>query len=180
MGKSSFSLEVTGMEELFRAFDQAPKKAKKAAKQGMYKGAGIIADALTKEVNAIKTAPFKYAKDGKKRLASPEEKEMVQQASRGISKFRDSEIEIQTSIGFQNAGYAPIVWNHANSGKRTNYKNKSGESVKPVAVVANTINSGNSFMVKQPFARKAFKQNEKAATAAIESTITKELEELFE
>lgn len=177
MGKP-FSIEITGLDELVRALDKAPKKANKIAKQGLYEGAGAMADALTKEINSIATEPFKYAKKGKKRMPSPEEKAILEKARHGVKRFKDIAIEVSTSVGFQQSGYAPITWNHARSGKRIKYKTTSGKSVKPIAVIANSINHGTSFMTKQPFARKAFEQNEGAATAAIEKGIESRLDEL--
>ena len=68
---------------------------------------------------------------------------------------------IQTSIGFDNSGYA----------------NMAGKTV-PVPLIANSINHGTSFMQKQPFLRKAFSQNQGAAVAAIEAGIKAREDEL--
>lgn len=55
---------------------------------------------------------------------------------------------------------------------------KGAQNRKPVGVIANAINSGTSFMQKQPFMRKAFSRSEKAATAVIEEEIRKRIEEI--
>ena len=68
---------------------------------------------------------------------------------------------IQTSVGLQNAGYAQI-----------------GSKTKPIPQIANAINSGTSFMQKQPFFRKAFSQKQGAAEAAIEAGIKAREDEL--
>lgn len=159
MGK--WSIEVTGMTELFRALEKAGEKADKIAAESLYEGAGVVADAVSKEINSIKTEPFKYAKDGKRRKPSPEEKEIVKKAKHGIAKFKKVPGSVKTSIGFQNAGYA----------------NLKGKSV-PVAKIANSINSGTSFMTAQPFFRKAKSQNEAKAEQTIENGIIKRLDEL--
>ena len=162
MAKGSFSIEITGMDELFRVFEKASKESEKIASEALYEGAGIVADAVSKEINSIKTEPFKYAKDGKKRKPSPEEKEIIKKARHGVAKFKKNGIDVTTSVGFQNAGYAKL----------------KGKTV-PVAVIANTINSGTSFMPPQPFLRKAFKQNEGKAQTTIENIINKKTEELL-
>lgn len=187
----NWSVEVKGMDELAAAFIKLPEKARDISSKALYEGAGIVADALTREINGIKTAPFKYTK-GARRLPSPEEKAIVTNARRGISKFKKGKSNVSTSVGFQKSGYGAITWNHAKTvgGSRTKYKLtkrgnvrkagtvKRGQSVKPVAVIANAINSGTSFMQPQPFARKAFSQSAGAAAAAIEAGIAARLDEL--
>ena len=182
------------MQELRHAMEQLPEKAAEVAALGLYDGAGVMADSVSRAVHGIATEPFKYAKGGQKRKPSPEEKAMVAGANHGISKFRKNGLNVQTSVGFKGTGYAKITWNHAKSGGRTKYKvgyggkatrsqsqegKSSGVSAKPVEVIVNAINSGTSFMEKQPFLRKAFKQNQRAAEAAIEAGI-KAHEELLD
>ena len=189
---ATFSFQVDGMQELFQKMKKAEDKALGIAARGLYEGAGIVADAVSREVRGISTAPFKYAKDGK-RKPSPEEKAIVANASHGVAKFRKSGIRVDTSVGFNTYGYTRITWNHAKSEGRTKYKmgyngkarkaqvtegKSSGVSVKPVGVIVNSINSGTSFMEKQPFMRKAFSKSKSAATAAIEAGIKARLDEL--
>lgn len=189
---ATFSFQVDGMQELFQKMKKAEDKALGIAALGLYEGAGIVADAVSREVRGISTAPFKYAKDGK-RKPSPEEKAIVANASHGVAKFRKSGIRVDTSVGFNTFGYTRITWNHARSEGRTKYKmgyngkarkaqvtegKSSGVSVKPVGVIVNSINSGTSFMEKQPFMRKAFSKSKSAATAAIEAGIKARLDEL--
>ena len=187
----SFSFEVEGMDELIQTMEKLPQKARKIAAEGLYEGAGVVADQVSAAVQGIATAPFKYAKGGTKRLPSPEEKAILMNARHGVAKFRNNGLRIDTSVGYQNSGYGAITWNHAKTfgGSRTKYKLGSsgkmvhasqgtGQSMKPVPLIANSINSGTSFMVKQPFLRKAFSKSKGAATAAIESGIESRLDEL--
>ena len=73
---ATFTFRVDGMNELFSAMKKAGDKALGVAAQGLYEGAGLIADAVSKEVHGISTEPFKYASGGNKRKPSPEEKEI--------------------------------------------------------------------------------------------------------
>ena len=185
-----FSFQVEGMDELIHAMEKLPEKARKIAAEGLYEGAGVVADQVGAAVRGIATAPFKYAKGGTKRLPSPEEKAILMNAPHGVAKFKNNGLRIDTSVGYQNSGYAAINWNHAKtSASRTKYKmgangkmvhasQGTGKSTKPVPLIANSINSGTSFMVKQPFLRKAFSQSKGAATAAIEGGIKSRLDEL--
>ena len=156
-----FSIEIQGMDELLRKMDKLPGTAEKVAAEALYEGAGVMADAVSRSVDSIMTEPFKYAKGGKKRKASPEEKAILKAAKKGIAKFRKNGLSVQTSIGMQNAGYAQL-----------------GKKTKPIPLIANSINSGTSFMQKQPFLRRAFSQHKAAATAAIENGIKKREKEL--
>ena len=157
----AFSFEVTGLNELVTKMNQLNGEALHIAAEGLYEGAGVVADAVSSAVNGIATEKFKYAAGGKKRKPSPEEKALLTSAKKGVAKFRSTGTEVQTSVGMQNAGYGNI----------------NGKS-KPVPQIANAINSGTSFMQKQPFMRKAFSQSKGAATGKIESAIRERLEKL--
>lgn len=149
-----FSLQVDGLKELAKKLDKLPEKAADVAALALYDGAGVVADTVSREVQGISTEPFRYAAGGRKRKASPEEKAILQQAPKGVAKFKRNGVTVQTSVGMQNAGYAQL----------------NGKTV-PIPKIANAINSGTSFREKQPFLRKAFTQSRKAAEAAIEAGI---------
>ena len=183
----AWSFQVSGMEELVARMEELPVKARDVASLGLYEGAGVVADAVSREMQGISTAPFKYAKGGRKRLPSPEEKAMLEQARHGVAKFRKSRSKVDTSVGFQKSGYAAITWNHAKtSASRTKYKKGSGgrmvhasegsgASVKPIPLIINSIEAGTSFMQAQPFLQRAMQQCAGEAAAAIESGIESRL-----
>ena len=149
-----FSIQVEGMNELIRSMEKLPEKAAKVAAEALYEGAGVVADKVSGAVQGIRTEPFKYASGGRTRKPSPEEKALVAGAKHGIAKFRKNGVSVQTSVGLQNAGYGTI------NGK-----------TKPIPQIANAINSGTSFMQRQPFMTKAFSQSKGPAQAAIEGAI---------
>lgn len=197
---ATFRVEVSGMQELFQKLKEAEDKSLGIAAMGLYEGAGIVADAVGREMRGISTEPFKYAKDGRKRKPSPEEKAaLLDSGAYGVAKFKKRLGVVETSVGFNSAGYANVNFNHMSSKGRTNYKAKyfkGHESMttstlkfagvyerglqnqKPIGVIANAINSGTSFMTKQPFIRKAFQKSKAAAVAAIEDGIRARLKEL--
>ena len=90
-----FSIQVTGMEDVIRKLDKIGEKAQEVAAQGLYEGAGVMADSISSAINGIATEPFKYAKGGRQRKPSPEEKALLAQAKHGVAKFRKSGIDIQ-------------------------------------------------------------------------------------
>ncbi len=189
-----YRVTTEGMDDLSRMLDSLGNAAQGVAAAALFEGAGIMADAVSQAVHGIATEPFKYAKGGKKRKPSPEEKAVLLGAgSAGISKFRKNGLTVDTSVGFNNAGYAAVSWNHMHRSARTNYKHNAektavtpaymksakGGNAKPIAVIANAINSGTSFMDKQPFFRKAVSQAKGRALSRIESEAQRLADEII-
>ena len=186
-----YHLEAVGLKEVGAMLDELGESAKYVASMSLYEGARVIADAVTAEAKTIETEPFHYAAVNgvTYRLPSPEEKEIVtNDGAMGIAKFSDYGHGVDTSIGYNGSGYAPVNWNHMSSRARTNYKAQSFkgkanmstrtlkaagvykrhvQNMKPIGVIANAINSGTSFMHKDPFMRRAYRKGEQKAIEAI-------------
>ena len=199
----SYRFKSEGVNELMKTLAEVSDKAEFIASMALYDGAGVMVKAIEKEANSIKTAPFKYAAGGEQRLPSPEEKEIVTSAGAyGIASFHKRLGSVDTSVGYNGSGYAPVNWNHMSSSVRTNYKAQSFkgydnmttstlkfagvykrgvQNTKPIGVIANSINSGTSFMKKQPFMRRAVTKAAPEAERAIiekgESLIGKIIQE---
>lgn len=157
-------MKVDGMEEISEMLNQLDVQAQSVASQALYEGAGLMADELQKSVKTIRTAQFKWASRtrGETRLPSPEEKEIVEKAAAGIAKFKKNGTEVDTAVGFQNAGYADL----------------NGKTV-PIPVIVNAINSGTSFMKKQPFVRKTKTAAGPKASAKMKETVENAWSRLF-
>ena len=153
-----YQMKVDGMEEISRQLEQMAERAPAVAAKALYDGAGIMAEELNKGAASIRTAPFQYAGTGT-RLPSPEEKEIVMAAAAGIAKFNKNGTEIDTSVGFRNSGYAELA----------------GKMV-PIPKIVNAINSGTSFMQKQPFVRKSARTATPKALKAMRDCIEAEFE----
>lgn len=188
----AYTMKTDGMDDLTQMLDRLGNAAQGVASKGLYEGAGVMADAVSRAVEGIATEPFQYAAGSQKRKPSPEEKAMLMTAQRGVAKFQKNGLSVDTSVGI-GTGYGRITWNHAKSGLRTKYKigyggkarrsqsvegKSSGISAKPVEVIANAIESGTSFMQKQPFFRNAVRKTQRTATSAIENGINKAIEEM--
>ena len=154
-----YQMKIDGMAEISELLDKMDKAAPGVAAQALYDGAGLMADEIRRGAESIKTAPFRYANGGETRLPSPEEKEIVVAAGAGIAKFDKNGTEVNTSVGYRASGYADL------KGKK-----------KPIPLIVNSINSGTSFMQKQPFVRKAASSGAPKAMAAMKAKI----EEAFE
>ena len=211
-----YRFKSEGVEDVMKIVADLGDKAEFIAAQALFEGAGEMADAVTAEAKKIRTAPFHYvAVPGAiTRMPSPEEKQiLLDSGAMGISKFRKTLGAIDTSVGYNGAGYAPVNWNHMRSSARTNYKavklkghevnassflqalrrsggsneygisadiGKGAQNMKPIGVIANAINSGTSFMKKQPFIRKGFKKGTKKAEAAIISRAESLINQIIE
>ncbi|MBO7363758.1 MAG: hypothetical protein J6U26_00270 [Lachnospiraceae bacterium] len=152
------TLDMKGITDLENKLKRMGEGARGIAAHGLYDGVGVMADELKNQAEGIQTEDFHYTVFGT-RLPSPEEKEIVTKAGAGIARFKTNGSEVNTSVGYRNAGYDMLA------GRR-----------KPIPKIVNAINSGTRFMKKQPFVRKAAT---KGATKA-ESAIIKSIEERFD
>ena len=154
------TMRTVGLDEVMNKIAKLNKDAGKVAAEALYEGAGIIADAFASAANSIRTEPFVYKKA--KRLPSPEEKAAIV-GKTGIAKFNANGSEVNTLIGVSGAaGYANI-----------------GGKQKAVRMIARSINSGTSFMPKQPVFRKAKSTAQGPAKAAIVKKAEDMLEEII-
>lgn len=156
-----YSVKNTGLNEVNAMLSKLENNVHGIAAQAVYEGAGIVADELKRQAKAIRTEPFRYAAGGRQRLPSPEEVAAIENAG-GIAKFDDNGgTEVSTAVGYNNSGYASVAGH-----------------IRPIPLLANAINSGTSFMKKQPFVRKAASSGGKKATAAMKEKIESALEAL--
>ena len=194
----SYWIKTEGFEELSDKMDRLGNAAQGVAAAALFVGAGITADAVSQAVHGIATAPFKYVKDGQ-RMPSPEEKAILENAPKGIAKFRKNGISVDTSVGFIKGGYANVSFNHMSGKGRTNYKAKKFkdfdsatastlksagtyerglQNQKPIEVIANSINSGTSFLKKQPFFRKAVNASKAKAVSAMDAEMRDRIDKI--
>jgi len=159
-----YTMKTEGLDDLSKMLNQLGEQAGKVAAVGLYDGAGVMADEIKRQAKSIKADKFHYAvfPPNVTRNPSVEEKEAVTKASAGIAKFDKNGGAVETSVGYSNSGY----WNIR--GK-----------MKPVPLIANSINSGTSFMKRQPFFRKAVTKGTPKATNAIVRTAEAKIEEII-
>ena len=188
----AYQVSTEGLDELRQALGSVGDAAQDVAGASLYEGAGVLADAVSQAVHGIATEPFEYAAGGRKRKPSPEEKgALLGAGSAGIAKFHRNGLTVDTVIGFQKSGYA-VVSGKRSKKARTNYRydpktkqvkhaSRSGEgsiNVKPIPLIANSINSGTSFLEKQPFYRRAISRNRAKAIERMESEAKRRIDEI--
>lgn len=155
----AMTMNVDGLTEIAEMLTGMEDRAGGVAARALYEGAGLMAAEINKGAAEITTAPFKYARPGETRLPSPEEKLIIQTAAAGIAKFNRNGSEVDTSVGFRNSGYAEL----------------EGKMV-PIPKIVNAVNSGTSFMKKQPFVRRSASK----ATTKVLETMRKYIEAEFD
>lgn len=149
-------IEVTGLDEMLKKVEETGKHAQGIAAKALYVGAGIVADGITKAAGGIQTET--NPPRDRKRLPTPKEKaDLLAAGAAGIARFDKNGIEVNTVVGYANKGYTA--------------------SGKPVPVIANAINSGTSFMQKQPFIRQGINATAAAAKSAIDAEISRMVDE---
>ena len=85
------TISTEGIGELGAMLARLGDKAQDVASGALFDGAGVVADAYTAAINSIQTAPFKYARNGEKRLPSPEEKAALVKAVKGLGYHSTAE-----------------------------------------------------------------------------------------
>ena len=155
----AMEMSAKGLDGIGEMLGALEEQAEGVAARGLYEGAGIMASAIVQAAQGIQTEKFHGKRDSRK--PSPEEKKIVLGATVGIAKFDKNGSEVNTSVGYKNAGYAKLA----------------GKTV-AVPKVVSAINSGTSFMKKQPFVRKARTKATAQATAAIRQSIEAAFDEI--
>ena len=159
-------ITTSGIDDLERMLQKLGDQAQDVAAKGLYEGAGVIADAYTRGTKNVQTERFHYLArpdlTGTMRYASPEEKAAITGKS-GISAFRKDTDSVETLVGFRDsAGYTQVA------GKK-----------KAVVLLVRSINSGTSFMHKQPVWRKEVTKSRKNAQEKIVTTAEKLIDEII-
>lgn len=133
MARFSFS------DDIYNMFDDLISKSNDAINKALYEGAGIVADEVRKNLNALPTEKWHHVENGEKiKLSSRDKTEMADHF--GIARYSVEAGVHQTHIGF--SGY-------------TQMKTKKYPNGIPIQMLARSIESGTSFRQRQPFVRSA-------------------------
>lgn len=160
----AYTMTTEGLDNVEKMFREMGEQAGKVASYALYEGAGVMVEEVNRQAKSIVASKFHYAvfPPTVQRLPSAEEKAAVVSAGAGIAKFQKDLSEVQTSVGYGNAGYATIA------GK-----------VKPIPLIVNSIHSGTSFMKKQPFVRRAASVGKSRTIDTIVASVDKQYQEII-
>ena len=163
------NVSADGLDALISAMDELERNADEIAKMAMYKGAGMLADEIRRNLNSL---PVQEDANGEAPWGTPEHRLYgVTSAQKqdlldgfGISRMQDEGGAITVSVGF-----------HGNGSTKTP---RHPDGV-PNAQLMRAVESGSSFRQKRPTVRPAVnklkKSIEQAMLEAVEEEIRKEI-----
>lgn len=149
-------MQVTGLDELIAKVEKMRQRPEGLVKRALYKGAGVMADALKSAVNAIPTDEAYGTKRHPKAGLLPEEKASLV-SGLGISRMESNGGTVSVVIGFK--------------GMNANGKKNS--------TVMRRVESGTSIMRKTPTIRPTANRTKAAAFAAMQEQFSRDMDEVF-
>lgn len=153
-------LKWVGLEEYEMQLSKLQEVSRECIGEAIYEGAGIVADAVRANIEAI-PVDNRRVKQGEMLhgISQPQKDGLLE--GFGIAPLQDDEGFIHVKLGFD--GY--------NNVKTKNYPNGQ-----PNAVIARSVNAGTSFRVKIPFVDNAVNAKRADAEQAIKERFDKALE----
>ena len=163
-------MHIKGLEEYEKKLSSMANSTEDVGKAAVYVGAGIVADAMREEIMALPTGEGDMpglpprAGDGEKiSVISPKQKSDLSK-SLGIAPIKNEHGYIQTRVGFD--GYGSV-------------KTKKYPKGLPNILLARSINSGTSFMKKNPFARRAVTRTKKIVVEKMGKKVDEEIKKII-
>ena len=154
-------ITTTGLNETIREFEKLEINSEKVLKKVLYEGASVAADTVKSTINALTVDNEVYTRGVRKGPSSIQKAGLVH--SFGISPMRTRGGAIDVKLGFD--GYNRV-------------RSKKWPQGQPNAMIARSVESGTSFMEKQPFIRKAEQQAKLKVISTMQKTLDKEIEKL--
>lgn len=138
------------------------KQMSNLLKRSISKGGKVMADAVGKVVRSLPTDDTSHHHGRRRSITTKQKAGLVE--SFGIAKVRENRYGWNVKIGFD--GYNEIVTKRWPKGQ-------------PNAMVARSLNSGTSFLIKNPFMDVTVASNKDATVEAIEREFDKRLDALW-
>lgn len=162
-------LSIRGIDDYIAALERLDNQAEETIKTAVYEGAGIIADSIKAGLQSL---PIDEGPNGLPRFGTPENPlngvSRRQKAdlinSMGIAPISRKGLTIDTKIGWD--GYGSV-------------KTKAHPQGVPNVLLMRSIESGTSFMKKNPIVRKSVTKARRSAEEAIKNTIEQKIEEVM-
>ena len=152
--QQSFSAEI---EELIQTLNHIADNSEEIAKKAIYEGAKILADQIKSNIESLPTDEEWGSSDHLKSGPTAKEKEEIKKGF-GLAKMLDSNGFINTKIGFGEAGY--------------------DSRGKPVQMIARSVNSGTTFMKRNPFFANGVRQGKGHAEQRMKEILEREIDNL--
>ena len=150
-------VEFKGMDEYVAKLEGLSNQSEKYIKEAIYKGTAVVMNSVKSSLQSIQTDDTYHSKSGVRRGPTTVQKRGLLE-SLGIADMRTDGHFINAKIGFD--GYNKVVTKKWTKGQPNN-------------MVARSVESGTSWMRKQPFMRKAVNN----AKASCEETMRVSIDE---
>lgn len=156
--------QFDGVDKLVQQYDRLAKDTEKIIGAAIYKGAGVVMKNVVGAVDGLSTDNHFGTPENPTTGPSTIQKIGLQR-SLGIAKMRNDNGFYNVKIGFD--GY-------------NNVKTKTWPQGQPNSMVARSIESGTSWMSKQPFMRKAEQASRGPCEAVMSEVVDKEIAKIME
>ena len=153
--------QFEGVDDLIAEYSKLYDNTEKMIGKAIYQGAGVVFKSIQQAVDGINTDDsheFGTSDNPKSGPTSIQKQGLIH--SLGIAKMRNDGGFRNVKIGFDGYNYV---------------KTKTWPKGQPNAMVARSIESGTSWMSKQPFMRKAENSSKRRCEQVMADTIDKEL-----
>lgn len=151
------TMKFKGLDDYIKKLERLSNNAEATIKKALYKGAGVAADSIKSSIEGINTDDRPHT--GNEMRTGPTTIQKIGLVrSFGISPMKTKAGTIDVKLGFD--GYNAV-------------RSERWPKGQPNVMIARSVESGTSWMQKQPFMRKA----ERQAKALVELEIKKTLEE---
>lgn len=152
----------SGIEEYLKQLRQLSDKADDCIGKSVYEGAKVVADAVKREINSLPIDNDKKHKSKRTGVTSEQKQGLLD--GFGIAKMQDEGGFKHVKLGF--AGY--------NNKVTKKYPNGQAN-----LMIARTLESGNSFTVKNPFVTRAINSSKGQAERQMQQIFDDEIEKIM-
>ena len=156
------NIKMDGISEFVNNLTKVYDDAEVMFKRSAYNAAGVVADEVKAGLKGLRTAPYKYVKDGEPPLdgvTKLEKSDLIE--SMGISKIESRDGLTTVSVGFDGYGSTPT---------------KKYPQGLPNQLLMRSVESGTSFRRKQPVIRPAINRSRTKIDSAIKKAVTEFIE----
>lgn len=155
--------QFRGLDEYAEYLQKIQKNTPEILGKGVYEMAGVIADEVRKNIEAISAVDdtynmVAYKKGFKSRLSHRQKEGLL--TGFGIAEMEDKNGYLNVKLGFE--GYNDVATKKYPKGQ-------------PNVLVARSLNSGSSYMDKIPFMRNAVNRKQKDAVERAKVVIDEEI-----
>lgn len=162
------SIKLEGLEQYQKQLEELNSSITGLLKRGVFDGAAVVADAVRSSLASVpaisdREAMSAYRSGERGALSESQKKGLL--AGLGLSKMKENGTAVDTKLSFH--GY-------------NNVKTEKYPNGQPNIMIAASVESGSSARRKQPFMRSAVNKAKARARAAMEATVTSDIEKIME